>query len=76
MLVFCERQIWLQNSLLHMCLSGAAAGFFCLYIIIDIEMIMKKVSAEEYILAAATLYLDIIQLFTRLLALFGEKRRK
>ena len=59
-----------------MCLTGAGAIVFSLYIIYDVNMIMKKVSAEEYVLAAATLYLDIINLFVRLLELFGERRQK
>jgi len=58
------------------CLTGAGAALFSLYIIYDVSMIMKKVSPEEYILAAVTLYLDIINLFIKLLELFGERRQK
>lgn len=68
--------IWLQNRMIHVCLTGAGAVLFSLYIIYDVSMIMKKVSPEEYILAAATLYLDIINLFVKLLELFGERRQK
>jgi len=69
-------QIWLQNRMIHVCLTGAGAVLFSLYIIYDVSMIMKKVSPEEYILAAATLYLDVINLFIKLLELFGERRQK
>ena len=69
-------QIWLQNRMIHVCLTGAGAVLFSLYIIYDVSMIMKKVSPEEYILAAATLYLDIINLFIKLLELFGERKQK
>lgn len=68
--------IWLQNRMIHICLTGAGAVLFSLYIIYDVNMIMKKVSPEEYVLAAATLYLDIINLFVKLLELFGERRQK
>jgi len=72
----CACQIWLQNRLIHVCLTGAGAVLFSLYIIYDVSMIMKKVSPEEYVLAAATLYLDIINLFIKLLELFGERKQK
>ena len=74
--MLCARQIWLQNSMIQVCLTGAGTVLFSLYIIYDINMIMKKVSPEEYILAAATLYLDVINLFIKLLELFGEKKKK
>ena len=69
-------QIWLQNRMLHVFLTGAGAVLFSLYIVYDVSVIMKKVSPEEYILAAATLYLDIINLFVELLKLFGERKKK
>lgn len=59
-----------------MCLTGAGAIVFSLYIIYDVSTIMKKVSPEEYVLAAATLYLDIINLFVKLLEIFGERKQK
>lgn len=62
--------------MIEVCLTGAGTVLFSLYIIYDINMIMKKVSPEEYILAAATLYLDVINLFIKLLELFGEKKKK
>jgi len=58
------------------CLTGAGAIVFSLYIIYDVSTIMKKVSPEEYVLAAATLYLDIINLFVKLLEIFGERKQK
>jgi len=62
--------------MIHVCLTGAGAVLFSLYIVYDVNVIMKKVSPEEYILAAATLYLDIINLFVKLLELFGERKQK
>jgi len=62
--------------MLHVFLTGAGAVLFSLYIVYDVSVIMKKVSPEEYILAAATLYLDIINLFVELLKLFGERKKK
>ena len=69
-------QIWLQNKLLHVCMTGAGAVLFSLYIIYDVNQIMHKVSPEEYVLAASNLYLDIINLFIKLLQLFGERKQK
>lgn len=43
--------------------SGAAALLFSAYILFDTQMIMRRVHVEEEIVAAISLYLDIINLF-------------
>ena len=50
-----------------MCVSGAA--IFSAYIVYDTHLIMKHLSAEEYIVGVINLYLDIINLFIKILRL-------
>merc|ERR1711869_50013 len=46
---------------------GAAAFLFSLYIIFDTNQILKRYTDDEYIAAAANLYLDVLNLFLDLL---------
>ena len=50
----------------------------CIYLIYDTQLLIgkrgKKFSEDDYILAAITLYLDIIVLFLQILKIFGEKK--
>lgn len=45
------------------------------FIIFDTQMIMTRVSPEEYILATIELYLDIINLFIEILKLVARSER-
>ena len=51
---------------------------FCIYLIYDTQMLIgsrgKKFTEDDYILAAITLYLDIIVLFLQILKIFGENK--
>jgi FtsH-binding integral membrane protein len=47
---------------LHFALAVGGAAIFSLYIIYDVQMISKRVSPDEYVPAAITLYLDIVNL--------------
>jgi len=47
-----------------MCIVGAF--LFSAYIIYDTQQIMKRVNAEEYIIAVINLYMDIINLFIKI----------
>jgi FtsH-binding integral membrane protein len=66
--------MYMRDALLHLILTYIGAVLFSLYIIYDVNAIMNKVRADEYIMAAATLYLDIVNLFTRILGIFGNRR--
>ena len=50
----------------------------CIYLIYDTQLLIgrrgKKFSEDDYILAAITLYLDIIVLFLQILKIFGDKK--
>ncbi|KAJ4827527.1 hypothetical protein Tsubulata_028043 [Turnera subulata] len=48
-----------------------AALIFCGYIIYDTDNLIKRFSNDEYIIASATLYMDIINLFQALLLILG-----
>ncbi|XP_076914188.1 protein LIFEGUARD 2-like [Bidens hawaiensis] len=48
-----------------------AALIFCGYIVFDTDNLIKRYTYDEYILAAISLYLDIINLFLALLTIFG-----
>jgi len=68
-------QVFLQSELVELAMAIGGAVIFSLYIIFDTHMIMHHVSAEEYIHAAVSLYLDIINLFLHILRILGEARR-
>jgi len=71
-------------SLLHIFFPTEAADFaisiggallFSLFIIYDTHMLMRRLSAEEYILAAINLYLDILNLFLHILRILARDRK-
>lgn len=47
-------------------------ALFSIYIIYDTRMILKHYSYDDYIIAAVTLYVDIMMLFIYLLSMFGS----
>lgn len=69
-------QLFFNNSLLELVISFAGAIVFSLFIIFDTHMIMQKVSAEEYILATITLYMDILNLFVYILRILEALNRQ
>ena len=54
-----------------MIVQGLFVVITSIYIIFDTWLIMEKVSLDDYIIAALMLYIDIINLFLYLLAIFG-----
>ena len=63
------------NSSTETILTLFGAFVFGAYIIYDTHIIMKHLSAEEYIVAVLNLYLDIINLFIRILKLLDKLKR-
>ena len=51
------------------------AMLFSLFIIYDTHMLMRRLSAEEYIFAAINLYLDILNLFLHILRILSRDRK-
>jgi FtsH-binding integral membrane protein len=72
--VFPSFQIFLQNAVLDTVVAATGAILFTMYILYDTHMIMEKLSPEDYIDAAVSLYLDIVNLFINLLRLFGKRK--
>lgn len=78
--------IFLRNSMTETLACVMGAAIFSAYIVYDTHMIMKHLSAEEYIVGVINLYLDIINLFIKILRLLQalksqesskkEKRKK
>lgn len=66
--------IFLGSTGLELALAGGSALIFCLFIVFDTQMMMHKLSPEEYILATINLYLDILNLFLELLRLLGDRK--
>ena len=59
---------------IELAVSVLGAILFCLLVVVDTHMIMKKLPREEYILGAMTLYLDFVNLFLFILKLAGQRR--
>ncbi|CAH2079141.1 unnamed protein product [Thlaspi arvense] len=57
------------GKLSSMIFSGIAAILFCGYIVYDTNRLIKKLEQDEYISAAISLYLDIVNLFLNLLGI-------
>jgi len=69
-------QIFLGNELTDTAMAVGGALLFSLFIIYDTQMIMTRLSAEEYIMATIQLYLDIINLFIEILKILEKINRK
>ncbi|KAI0213691.1 Protein lifeguard 4 [Lamellibrachia satsuma] len=65
-------QLFLRSPRLDFFIAVGSAVLFSLYIVYDTHMIMHKVSAEQYIHASITLYLDVINLFLDLLRILND----
>lgn len=62
-----------QNKILHVIITGFAALLFGVYLIYDTQLIVgghkHSLEVDDYIIAALTLYIDIISLFLQILEL-------
>ncbi|XP_067007017.2 protein lifeguard 4 [Anabrus simplex] len=68
-------QLLIGSSVLELVISIAGAFLFSLFIIYDTQMLMQKLSPEEYILATINLYLDIVNLFLYILRTLEAVRK-
>ena len=69
--VFCLQIFFPLGKLSHMIYGALAALIFSGYIVYDTDNIIKRYTYDEYVWAAVSLYLDIINLFLTLLTLFS-----
>merc|ERR1712107_344182 len=68
--------IFIGSELTETAMAVGGALLFSLFIIFDTQMIMTRLSAEEYIVATIQLYLDIINLFIEILKILEKVNRK
>jgi len=57
---------------MHLALAVGGAAIFSLYIVYDVHEISKRLSPDDYISAAISLYLDIVNLFLHILRILAE----
>jgi hypothetical protein len=53
--------------------GGISALVFCGYIVYDTDNLIKRFTYDEYILASAALYLDILNLFLTILRMLNSR---
>ncbi|KAB2605380.1 BI1-like protein [Pyrus ussuriensis x Pyrus communis] len=77
LIVFGLIQVFFPLGKISVMIYGCLASIiFCGYIVYDTDNLIKRYSYDEYIWAAVSLYLDIINLFLALLTEGTEKHRK
>jgi len=75
--LFSCSQMFFNNDTFELMCASAGALLFCFFIIYDTHLLMRRLSPEEYLLAAINLYLDVINLFLetlRILSKLNERR--
>ncbi|MFH4976454.1 hypothetical protein AB6A40_003163 [Gnathostoma spinigerum] len=69
-------QLFIQSPGFNLVMAASGAILFSVYLVLDIDRVMHHTSAEDYIEACVSLYLDIINIFIRILQLLGEINRQ
>ncbi|KAM7328355.1 protein lifeguard 4 [Alexandromys fortis] len=69
-------KVFFHSEVVELVLASLGALLFCGFIIFDTHVLMYKLSPEEYVLAAISLYLDIINLFLHLLRFLEAVSKK
>jgi protein lifeguard len=71
--------MFVHNKILHIIISACGAVLFSIYLIYDTQLVVGKgensLSTDDYIWGAMQLYIDIIQIFIKILQLLGETQR-
>jgi len=63
------------SAMMHSALAVGGAAVFSLYIVFDVYMISTRLSPDEYIPAAISLYLDVLNLFLHILRILSDMQR-
>lgn len=71
-LCFCQQIIFPMGRVGEQVIGCVGALVFSGFIIYDTDNLIKRFNYDQYIEAASCLYLDIINLFLYILALFGD----
>ncbi|XP_048742357.2 protein lifeguard 4-like [Ostrea edulis] len=69
-------QFFFPTAAMSRLISVGLAVLYCMYIIYDTGLIMERLTPDEYIIAPAILYMDMVALFLRLLKLRGERENR
>ncbi|XP_041527684.1 protein lifeguard 4 [Microtus oregoni] len=69
-------KVFFHSEVVELVLASLGALLFCGFIIYDTHALMYQLSPEEYVLAAISLYLDIINLFLHLLRFLEAVSKK
>ncbi|CAK6443218.1 unnamed protein product [Pipistrellus nathusii] len=68
-------RLFFYSETVELVMAALGALLFCGFIIYDTHSLMHRLSPEEYVLAAISLYLDIINLFLHLLRLLEAAKK-
>lgn len=68
-------QIIFMSPAMNFVINVFGAGVFCILLVIDLDMIMYRFSPEDYIVACVSLYLDVLNLFIRILQIVAEANK-
>lgn len=70
---------FVHNKILHIIISACGAILFSIYLIYDTQLVIgsgeNALSTDDYIWGAMQLYIDIIQIFIKILHLLGEAQK-
>jgi len=67
--------LFIGGEMMQTAMAVGGALLFSFFIVFDTQMIMSRVSEEEYIMATIQLYLDIINLFMEILKILNKSNR-
>ncbi|XP_075909792.1 protein lifeguard 4 [Petromyzon marinus] len=68
--------LFLRYPLVELALAGGGALLFCGFVVWDTQRLLHRLSPEDYVEGAVSLYLDLINLFLYILRLLEAVRRK
>lgn len=70
--------IFLKSNFITVVVAIAIAAVYSIYLIIDTQLIFggknHELSLDNYIMGAAMLYIDIIQIFLQFLKILGDRK--
>lgn len=70
--------MFLKSSFITVAVAIAIAAVYSIYLLIDTQLVLGgknlELTLDNYIMGAAILYIDIIQIFLQLLKILGDKK--
>lgn len=70
---------FIRSELVTVLISIAIASIYSIYLLIDTQLILgggkAELTMDNYVLGAVLLYIDIIQLFIRILRILGKRNQ-